>query len=128
MARGNRFARGENAQRDAAGHSLPSDRSMSYVELQILCMPCLNQERVILGAWWIESHSEKFEANQVNERKNKDVVTHLVREADGSTRTRYKLRCPKCRQEPVLRQDTVDHALGGVYQQGARQKVVPYAI
>ncbi len=35
---------------------LPSDRSMHYVELQLVCKQHPEGERPILGAWWIESH------------------------------------------------------------------------
>ncbi len=59
-ARGSRFAQGREPSRDAAGHSLPSDRSMQDVELQLVCKQHPEGERPILGAWWIESHLDDF--------------------------------------------------------------------
>ena len=50
-ARGSRFAQGREPSRDAAGHSLPSDQSMHYVELQLVCKQHPEGERPILGAW-----------------------------------------------------------------------------
>jgi len=55
-ARGSRFAQGREPSRDAAGHSLPSDQSMHYVELQLVCKQHPEGQRPILGVWWIESH------------------------------------------------------------------------
>lgn len=55
MARGSGFAAGREPSRDESGHSLPSDRSMAYVELQLVCKHHPKGEEPILGAWWIET-------------------------------------------------------------------------
>ncbi len=47
MVRGNRFARGREASRDAEGRSLPSDTSLQYVELQLVCKQHPKGERPI---------------------------------------------------------------------------------
>lgn len=121
MVRGTRIALNKPARRDGRGHSLPSDRSMHYVELQLECKPCPEGERPILGAWFIESYLEKFDPAQVNERRNAAVTTQ---HPDDSGRQRYSMRCPKCSNAPVLRQETIDRWLAKVYEQGAVAKVV----
>ena len=127
-ARGSRFAQGREPSRDAAGHSLPSDRSMQYVELQLVCKQHPEGERPILGAWWIESHFDDFDPAQVNERANAAVERQFITEPDGTTRLRFKMHCPKCGQQPVYRQDLIDAALAALYVKGADSKIVPYAI
>ncbi len=52
MVRGDRFARGREPRADAEGHCLPSDRSMHYVEVQLVCKQHPKGERRILAAWW----------------------------------------------------------------------------
>lgn len=119
MVRGDRFARGQPPRRDQAGHSLPSDRSMHYVELQLVCKQHPEGEEPILGAWWVESHHEQFDARMVNERANSAVERQLVDSGDGSNRIRYKLRCPKCRNSPVFTAERIDAALKAIYVRGA---------
>lgn len=121
MVRGDRFARGLEPRADAEGHSLPSDRSMHYVELQLVCKQHPEGERPILGAWWIESHLDGFNPVQVNQRSNAAVTTQLP---DGSGRLRYRLQCPKCRNAPVLRQQTIEGWLARIYERGAAPKVL----
>ncbi len=129
MARGDRFAAGRPPRRDNAGRSLPSDRSMRYVELQVTCKHHQDGPPVILGAWWIESHYEVFDPRQVNERDNSAVIERQWRtDPDGSDYLRYKLRCPQCGNSPVLRQDKIDAALAAIYEHGAAAKVVQYRI
>lgn len=125
MVRGNRFARGQPPRRDQAGHSLPSDRSMHYVELQLVCKQHPAGERPILGAWWIESHLDGFDPAQVNERRNAAVTTQLP---DESGRVRYRLQCPRCRNAPVLRQETIDGWLASIYEKGAAARVIQLPI
>ena len=127
-ARGSRFAQGREPSRDAAGHSLPSNRSMHYVELQLVCKHHPEGERPILGAWWIASHFDDFDPAQVNERANVAVELQPIPEPDGTTRLRFKMTCPKCGQQPVYRHDLIDAALASLYVQGAASKIVPYAI
>ncbi len=127
-ARGSRFAEGREPHRDEAGHSLPSDRSMHYVELQLVCKQHPVGERPILGAWWIESHFEVFDPAQVDERANAAVEGQFITEPDGTTRLRFKMTCPRCGQQPVYRQDRIDAALAALYVQGADSKIVQYAI
>jgi len=126
--RGSRFAEGHESSRDEAGHSLPSDRSMHYVELQLVCKQHPEGERPILGAWWIESNFEVFDPAQMNERANVAVELQPITEPDGTTRLRFKMTCPKCGQQPVYRQDRIDAALAALYVQGADSKIVQYAI
>jgi adenine-specific DNA methylase len=128
MPRGNRFALNQPSRRDDRGHSLPSDKSMHYVELQLVCKQHPEDERPILGAWYIESHWDKFDSAQVNERANAAVERQLITEPDGTTRLRYKMTCPKCGQTPVYRQDRIDAALEAVYEKGAAAKVVRHAV
>ncbi len=120
MPRGSRFAAGKAPSRDEAGRSLPSDRDMAYVELQIVCAVCSRAgvRRRILGAWWIESHHAAFDPAEVNERDNTRVERQLI-----GDRFRYKLECPQCDAKPVLRGETIDQGLEVVYEQGARAKV-----
>ncbi len=127
-ARGSRFAQGREPSRDAAGHSLPSNRSMQYLELQLVCKQHPEGERPILGAWWIASHFEVFDRAQVNERANVAVELQPIPEPDGTTRLRFKMTCPKCGQQPVYRQDRIDAALAVLYVPGAHAKIVQYAI
>jgi hypothetical protein len=101
---------------------------MHYVEFQLVCKQHPEGERPILGAWWIESHLEKFDPAQVNERGNQAVERQVVTNPDGSTRLRFKLTCPKCGQQPVYRQNLIDEALGAIYEQGAVAKVVRYSV
>ncbi len=125
MVRGDRFARGREPRADAEGHALPSDRSMHYVELQLVCKQHPEAERPILGAWWIESHLDGFDPAQVKERRNDAVTTQLP---DESGRVRYRLHCPKCRNAPVLRQETVDDWLSRIYEKAAAPKVIQLPI
>lgn len=120
MPRGSRFAAGKAPSRNEAGRSLPSDRDMAYVELQIVCGVCSRRSVMprILGAWWIESHHAAFDSAEVNERANKRVERQLI-----GDRLRYKLSCPRCPATPVLRGETIDQALEVEYEQGARAKV-----
>lgn len=127
-ARGSRFAQGREPSRDAAGHSLPSDRSMQYLELQLVCKQHSEGERPILGAWWIESHFEVFDPAQVNERANSGVERQFITDPDGTTRLRFKMTCPMCGQQPVYRQDLIDAALAALYVKGANPKIVPHPI
>lgn len=128
-ARGGRFAIGEKPGQDAAGHSLPSDGSMRYVELQVICQQHEGEPPMILGAWWIESHHEVFDPTEVNERANKAVIDRQVLTGpDGSSRLRFVMRCPKCGNAPVLRQETIDAALVAIYQKDSVAKVVQYPI
>jgi len=127
-ARGSRFAQGREPSRDAAGHSLPSNRSMQYLELQLVCKQHPEGERSILGAWWIASHFDDFDPAQVNERANVAVEHQPIAEPDGTTRLRFKIHCPKCGQQPVYRQDLIDAALAALYVKGANSKIVQYAI
>jgi hypothetical protein len=128
MVRGNRAALNKEPRRDAAGRSLPSDAAMNYVELQIVCKHHEPGERPILAAWWIESHFDTFDPAQVNERQNTAVERQVVTEVDGSIRLRFKMRCLKCGNEPVLRQEKLDAALAAIYEKGAHPKVVQYPI
>lgn len=120
VPRGSRFAAGKAPSRNEAGRSLPSDRDMAYVELQIVCGVCFrgNARPPILGAWWIESHHAAFDSAEVNERVNTRVERQLI-----GDRLRYKLECPRCPAKPVLRGETIDKALEVEYEQGARAKV-----
>ena len=127
-ARGSRFAQGREPSRDAAGHSLPSDQSMHYVELQLVCKQHPEGQRPILGVWWIESHFEVFDPALVNERANTGVERQFITEADGTTRLRFKMTCPKCGQRPVYRQDLIDEGLAAIYEQGAVAKVIPHPV
>ena len=128
MVRGDRFARGREPRVDAQGHSLPSDKSMRYVELQLVCKQHPEGERPILGAWYIESHFEQFDPAQVNERGNHAVERQVVAGEDGGTRLRFKMTCPKCGQTPVYRQDRIDAALAAIYEAGAHPKIQQYAV
>lgn len=101
---------------------------MYYVEMQLVCKQHPQGERPILGAWYIESHFQQFDAAQVNERPNSAVARQVVTEPDGATRLRYKMTCPKCGQTPVYRQDLIDAALAALYERGADPKVQQYAI
>jgi len=120
VPRGSRFAAGKAPSRNEAGRSLPSDRDMAYVELQIVCGVCSRRsvKPPILGAWWIESHHAAFDPAEVNERVNTRVERQLI-----GDRLRYKLECPQCDAKPVLRGETIDQGLEVVYEQGARAKV-----
>ena len=120
MPRGSRFAAGKAPSRNEAGRSLPSDRDMAYVELQIVCGVCSRRsvKPPILGAWWIESHHAAFNPAEVNERDNTRVERQLI-----GDRLRYKLSCPRCPATPVLRGERIDRELELVYEQGARAKV-----
>ncbi len=126
MVRGNRFALNKAPRRDAAGRSLPADSAMRYVELQVVCRNHPEGQQPILGAWWIESHFDYFDSAQVNERPNNAVERQLITEDDGSIRQRFKMRCPRCGNQPVLRQETIDAALAAIYEQGADPKVVQF--
>ncbi len=121
MPRGDRFARGREPRRDAAGHSLPTDRSMRYVELQLVCKQHPVGEGPILGAWWIESHFEQFDPQQVNERANSAVERQRALNSLG--RLRYKMRCPQCGNQPVFTGEKIDEALAALYEQDALAKV-----
>jgi len=123
VARGDRFARGREPHADAEGHSLPSDKSMHYVELQLVCKQHPKGERPVLGAWWIESHFNDFDPAQVNERANAAVERQFITKPDGTTRLRFKMTCPKCGQQPVYRQDRIDAGLALIYEKGAVAKV-----
>lgn len=122
-ARGSRFAEGSEPSRDAAGHSLPSDRSMGYVELQLVCGRHPEGQEPILGAWWIESHFEAFDASQVNERQSRSVELQTIPDGDGDLRVRYQLNCPKCSNAPQFRRENVDRGLEAIYEKGARAKI-----
>lgn len=125
MARGARFASNKASSSDADGHSLPSDKSMHYIELQLVCGCCPLGDRPILAAFWIESHFEEFDPNQVNERENRAMIRQMVDGRDG--RQRFVFQCPKCSNSPVLKQETVDGWLAaayGYYGKGARAAVV----
>ena len=126
--RGRRFALSHESSRDEVGHSLPSDRSMHYVELQLVCKQHPEGERPILGAWWIESHFEVFDPAQVNERANTGVERQSITEADGTTRLRFKMTCPTCGQRPEYRQELIDEGLAVIYEQGAVAKVIPLPV
>lgn len=125
MARGARFAKGREPGRDAAGRSLPSDKSMLYVELQLVCKAHPVGEQPILGAWWIDSTLAAFDASQVNERRNAAVATQLP---DASGRQRYQMQCPKCPNAPVYRQERIDAALAAVFEHGVYQRVVRHPV
>ncbi len=127
-ARGRRFAEGHEPRRDEAGHSMASDKSMAYVELQLVCKQHPVGERPILGAWWIESIFEVFDPAQVNERANTGAEGQFITQPDGTTRLRFKMTCPKCGQQPVYRQDRIDAALAALYVKGVNSKIVQYAI
>lgn len=128
MVRGDRFARGREPRADAEGHSLPSDRSMHYVELQLVCKQHPEAKPPILGAWWVESYLAEFHPAQVNERANSAVERQVVTNADGTTRLRFKMTCPKCGQQPVYRQELIDAALATIYEPGAVAKVTQVPI
>jgi hypothetical protein len=61
----------------------------------------------------------------VNEWRNDAVTTQLP---DESGRVRYRLQCPKCRNAPVLRQETIDDWLSRIYVKGAAPKVIQLPI
>jgi len=61
------------------------NRSMQYLELQLVCTQHPEGERPILGAWWIASHFDDFGPAQVNERANAAVERQLFTEPDGTT-------------------------------------------
>ncbi len=84
------------------------------------CKTCPEGERPILGAWYIESHFQEFDPTQVNERRNIAVTTQ---QPDDSGRLRHRMHCPKCRNAPVLRQESIDRMLGGIYEHGAAKVV-----
>ena len=124
MARGSRAIAGRAPSRDQAGRSLPSDASTQYVELQVVCRTCSRPEHLlVLGAWWIDSRLEAFDAGQVNERANQAMVRQMPDGPEG--RQRYAFECPgRCRRKGVLRQDTIDDKLAEAFERDVTQKIV----
>lgn len=124
MARGSRAVAGRAPSRDQAGRSLPSDASTQYVELQVVCRTCSRPEHLlVLGAWWIDSRLEAFDAGQVNERANQAMVRQMPDGPEG--RQRYVFTCPGgCGRKGVLRQDTIDDKLAEAFERDVTQKIV----
>ncbi len=123
MPRGSRFAKNQPRRRDAQGKSLPSHRALEYVELRIVCRQH-PQDETVLAQFFVESHAEAFDSQQVNERTNSAVVERQLRtDADGAEYLRYVLACPRCSNRLILRQDKIDAALAKIYEQGAVEKV-----
>ena len=123
MARGDRFAKGRPPTQDAEGRSLPSDRSMRYVALALVCKQHPEGEEPELARFWAESHHERFSPELLNGGTNRGVTTEVVTAPDGSTYFRYKLRCPKCRNAPEFLSARIEEALEAIYEQGAYAKV-----
>ena len=118
--RGNRFARARESRRDDHGRSLPSDRSMQFVGIELICGRC-NRERgehVVLGSWAIENHFPEFRAQEVFDRGPGRAMTTEVIRGDDGPRVRVRLRCPKCSSNPQFRRDRIDQALEGLYAPG----------
>ena len=130
MARGDRFARGVAPNQDAAGHSLPSDKDIRYVELVLLCRACAQRgQRMELAGFGVETHDEHFRPNLVYERHRSRVVARDVRtDADGNEYVRYTMRCPACRNAPQVRQHRIDERLAAQYEQGARGRVLYWEV
>ena len=123
MARGDRFAKGKPPTRDTAGRSLPSDRSMRYVAVVLVCKQHPEGEAPELARFWVESTHERFSPQLLNEGANRGVTAEAVEAPDGSTYFRYKLRCPKCRNTPEFRSARIEQDLEDIYEQGVREGV-----
>lgn len=130
MTRGRRFARGQPPRRDAAGHSLPSDRCMQFVALDLVCGQHQVGEEPLLARFAHDSWHEEFSPVNVSERGDNRAIAErqTLTESDGSTRIRYKFRCPLCGHTPVYRAETIDAALAIIYEQGAYEKVVRISV
>ena len=123
MPRGSQFALGKEPRRDGHGRSLPSDRSMRFVELRILCKGC--RSLAPLAVFYVETLTKVF-PGAANERlPNKAVVERQpLTDDDGSDYVRFKFRCPRCGAEPVLRAGTIDEKLKAAYEPQAVAKRV----
>lgn len=95
--RGSRFAAGREPRRDDEGHSLPSDPSMRFVAIELVCRGCQSEgKHVVLGSWAIDTTFEEFRSEEIWERgDNTAVTTQLIPDGSGQ-RVRYRLVCPRC--------------------------------
>ena len=127
--RGSRFARGRECRRDEHGRSLPSDRSMQFVGIELICGRCSRDrgDHVVLGSWAIENHFPEFRPEEVFERGANQVLSSEVRYDETSPRVRATMKCPKCGSAPQLRQERIDAALQELYRPG-RRGVTPVGI
>ncbi len=132
MSRGSKIALNQPSRRDVDGHSLPSDRSMQFIAVDLLCICHPEEPGSTMARFAIDSWHEHFRPEQVYERgDNKAIVARQpdVNE-DGSIGVRYVFECRKksCRNRPVFRSQTLDKILGHFYVRGARDLVIPFAI
>lgn len=97
---------------------------MRYVALDLVCGGHPKGEEPILGRWWIESLHEQFDVKQVNEGTNAAVELQSLTQPNGSVRLRFKMRCPRCTNEPVFTAEKIDEALAAIYEKGAYAKVL----
>jgi hypothetical protein len=127
-SRGSGFALGQPPTRDAAGHNLPSDRSMQFVAVDLLCRVCYPQYRIRFVRLAIDSWHDSFDIAHVYQRGPSSSFAEEGFTADGQTWVRYKCRCPHCGNAPVVRAERVMAALEAAYERGAIDKVVSLPI
>ena len=132
MSRGRSFALNKPPQQVGKHQWLPSDRSMQFVAVDLLCRCHPEEPGSTLARFAIDTWHEEFRSSEVYERgDNKAVVERQpVTDEDGSAGVRYVFECrrPGCRNRPVYRSRTLDKVLAHFYEPGARDVVVPIAI
>ena len=126
MSRGRRFALGQPPRRDEFGHSLPSDHSMRFVAVDLLCPR--HPDRGVplrLARFAIHTDHDEFRSEEVHERgENRAVERQVIKDPDGTTRVRYKMRCPVCGHAPVWRAERIDQVLRHLYERGVYERIV----
>lgn len=103
---------------------MPSDRSMRFVAVDLVCSGHPEGDEPILARFYIESHFEAFRDEQVSEGQNRAVVERtFLRDAQGDEYLHYKFLCPKCGRSPVSRESRINRGLEALYEPGAYAKV-----
>lgn len=132
MSRGSKIALSKPSRRDVDGHSLPSDRSMQFVAVDLLCICHPDEPGSTLARLAIDSWHAQFLPNQVYERGDNKAIAERQPDVseDGSIGVRYVFECPRrgCKNRPVFRSETLDKILAYFYKRGARDLVIPFAI
>ena len=60
--------------------------------------------------------------------ENHAVAVQPVPDRDGTLRVRYKMRCPRCTNAPVLRADKIEAAVEAIYEPDAVAKIIRYRL
>jgi len=74
MSRGSGFATGQEPTSNDEGHAFPSDRSMQFVAIDLVCRVCDPQTRVLLARDGHDTYLPAFERRKIFSRGDRTLV------------------------------------------------------